>query len=107
MLHDRLTDPIDAGIVTDGLVEWVNQDNFKPLVPGILGDPIGIQYSQASQLAACSLLCNTAQIPRALVLVDTLVARLTINDSLGNTCLTIASLDPDTVVHVPLLCLVS
>merc|ERR1740139_1503477 len=45
MLHHRPTDPIDAGIVADGLVEWVNHDNFEPLVPSIFRDPIGIQHT--------------------------------------------------------------
>merc|ERR1719384_1038614 len=44
MLHDWLTDPIDTGIIANGLVEWIDHDDLKPLMPSILCDPIGIQY---------------------------------------------------------------
>merc|ERR1740121_1250022 len=103
VFHHRLADPIDAGVVTNSLVEGIDQNNLEPLVPCVLSHPIRVQDTEASQLAACSLLRDTAQVTLALVLVDTLVARLAIHDSLRCTNFSITSLDADSVDDIPLL----
>lgn len=36
VLVDWVADPVDAGILADGGVEGVNQDDLEPLVNGIL-----------------------------------------------------------------------
>merc|ERR1719198_1193889 len=48
VLHGGVADPVDAGVVTDALVEWVHHHNLKPLVHGILSNPVGVQDTQAT-----------------------------------------------------------
>lgn len=40
VLVHRITDPVGLGVVTDALVEWVNQDDLKKLVGGVLAHPV-------------------------------------------------------------------
>jgi len=58
VLMSCLGDPVNSGIVSDGGVSWVNHNDLEPLVDGILSDPVGVQNSKRSALAAGSLLSN-------------------------------------------------
>lgn len=40
MLVNRVDDPVDARITTDGLVGWVHHDDLEILVGGVLVDPV-------------------------------------------------------------------
>jgi hypothetical protein len=42
VLVDRLDDPVDAGITTDGLVLRVDEDDFEILVGAVLVDPVRV-----------------------------------------------------------------
>merc|ERR1719375_3093275 len=43
MLHGVAADPVDPGVVTDGLVERVHHYHFVPLVHCVRSNPVGIQ----------------------------------------------------------------
>lgn len=42
VLVDWVTDPVVLSISSDGLVRWINQDDFKVLVGGVLVNPVGV-----------------------------------------------------------------
>lgn len=42
-LVDSLSDPVDAGIAADSLVEGVNADDLVVLVDAVLVDPVALQ----------------------------------------------------------------
>lgn len=50
--------------------------------PTYLIDPVRVEDTQATALAAHTLLCNVAQVAVALELRDTLVDRLAVHDTL-------------------------
>lgn len=99
MLLCRLGNPVDLGISSDSLVEWVYQDDFVVLVGGVLVDPVRVQNPQSAQLPSCPLLSYGAEVPLELQLVDTLVARLTVYDTLAVGSLAAATTDSHTVYN--------
>merc|ERR1719265_2397358 len=107
MLHHRLADPIDAGIIADDLVGWINHDNLIPLVDSIGGHPVGVQDSQRAALAANTLLSNTFLRAPGLDLVDTMALWLSVDNTLGDSLLSATALDSNTIDQVALLCLVA
>jgi len=56
VLEDRLSDPVDARIISDGSVERIHQDDFIVFVARILIDPIRIQYTQIAAALADTFL---------------------------------------------------
>ena len=107
MLVSRVTDPVDARVVTDGSVEGVDEDDFKPLVSRVLSNPVGVEDTKGTTATADSGLSEGLEVSLRLLLVDTSVLGLTVVDTLGEKLLTITSLDLNTVDHVALLVLVA
>lgn len=72
-LVNGLDDPIDTRIVANGLVLWIDEDDFKILVGRVLVDPVRVQHPQIGAAATNSLFGGGTE--RALVfeLVDSLV----------------------------------
>lgn len=52
---DRVDDPVDARVTTDGFVLRVHQDDLVVLVRRILVDPVGIEDAQVGAAAADAL----------------------------------------------------
>mmetsp|Transcript_34287 Transcript_34287/g.87877 ORF Transcript_34287/g.87877 Transcript_34287/m.87877 type:complete len:243 (-) Transcript_34287:10-738(-) len=107
VLHHRLADPVDARVITDGLVERVHHHHLVPLVHGVLSHPVGVQHAQAAALAANALLGNVAQVAHGLPLLHALVARLAVDDALGHALLAVTALHADAVDQEALLGLVA
>lgn len=107
VLVDRVDDPVDARIVSDGDVLGVHQDNLEVLVGGILVHPVRVQHSQVAGNTASALLSNTAQVADELQLVDTLVLGLTIDNTLVVGSLAATSANSHSVDNIALLGLVS
>merc|ERR1719159_965211 len=107
VLHRVLADPVDPGIVADGLVEGVHGDHLVPAVHSILRDPVGVQHPEAAALAPDPLLRDAAEVPRRLDLVDAAVLGLPVDDALGHALLAAATLHADAVDDVALLRLVA
>ncbi len=84
MLVHSIADPVDTGIVTDGLVSGVNKDDLKVLVHSVLVNPVGVEDTESSALAANALLSKVAKVAGRLQLGDTSVNRLTIVNTLQN-----------------------
>ncbi len=43
---NRVDDPVDAGITSDGLVLGVDQNDLKVLVGGLLVDPVRVEEAE-------------------------------------------------------------
>jgi hypothetical protein len=69
-------DPVDASITTDGLVLWVDEDDFVVLVGRVLVDPVGVENSQVGATTTNTLLSSGLEGSLVLELIDTLVGRL-------------------------------
>lgn len=107
VLLGGVDDPVDSGVVSDGGVSGVDHDDLEPLVHRILANPIRVEDSQSTALAADSLLSDGAQVSDKLLLSDTGVLGLSVVDTLGDSLLSVTSLHADSVHDVALLSLVS
>lgn len=76
VLMDRLDDPVDARVASDGLVLRVHQDALKVLVRAVLVDPVGVEDAEVGASSAAALLGCRFQRSLVLQLVDTLVRGL-------------------------------
>ena len=72
----RGNDPVDAGIATDGLVLWVDEDDLEVLVGRVLVDPVGVKDAQVGATAADTLLSSRLEGALVLELVNSLVGGL-------------------------------
>jgi hypothetical protein len=97
VFHDRFADPVDARIVSDNYVGWVNKDDFVIFVGGILVDPVRVQDTQVGSNAPNALFSNAAKISCELKLVNSLVSWFTMDDTLSNRTLTTTSANSNTV----------
>lgn len=82
VLVHRVADPVNTGVVADGLVGGVHKDNLKVLVHSILVHPVRIEHTQTAALATDTLLGNVAQVAGRLQLSNTLVNGLTVDNTL-------------------------
>ena len=96
-------DPVDSGVSSDGLVEWVHKNDFVKLERTVLTDPVRVQHSQVLASSADSVLSKGSVGPAWFQLVDTLVHGLTVNNTLAHWSLSATSSDSDSVDHVALL----
>ena len=107
VLVDRVDDPVDARIVADLLVVWVNHDHFVVLHGGVLVDPIGVQNTQVAVPASCFLFGNGLKVTLELELVDTLMLGLTEHHTTVVLALASSATDSGTDNNEALLGLVS
>ncbi len=76
MLVDWVDDPVDAWVLADGLVLWVDEDDFVVLVGAVLVDPVAVEDAEIGAAASDTLLSGGLEGALVLELVDTLVGRL-------------------------------
>ena len=76
VLVDGVDDPVDAGVLADGLVLGVNEDDLVVLVGGVLVDPVRVQDAQVGATATDTLLSSGLEGTLVLELVHTLVGGL-------------------------------
>jgi len=76
VLVDWGDDPVDTSITTDGLVLWVDEDDFIVLVGRVLVNPVGVKNSQVGASSTDTLLSGGLEGSLVLELVDTLVGWL-------------------------------
>ena len=79
MLVHWVDDPVDAWVAADGLVLWVDEDDFVVLVGAVLVDPVAIENAEIGATATNTLLSGGLQRALVLELVHTLVDRLAYN----------------------------
>mmetsp|Transcript_26715 Transcript_26715/g.44807 ORF Transcript_26715/g.44807 Transcript_26715/m.44807 type:complete len:227 (+) Transcript_26715:427-1107(+) len=107
VLVHRVHDPVDASIRADRLVLHVNHDHLVVLVGGIVVHPVRVQHAQVAATASHTLLSHALEVAGELELGDTLVAGLTVHDTLADGPLAATTADAHAVHDVPLLGLVS
>jgi len=73
VLVHGLDDPVDAGVLADGLVLGVDEDDLEVLVGRVLVDPVGVEDAEVGAAAADALFGDGAERALELELVDTLV----------------------------------
>ena len=100
-------DPVDSGISSDGLVEGVHKHYLEEFIGSVLADPVRVQYSQILCSSTDSVLSDGSVGPAWLKLGDTLVHRLTVDDSLGDGLLSSSSPYSDSVDDISLLSFVA
>lgn len=76
VLVDWIDDPVDAGILADGLVLWVDKDNLVVLVGRVLVDPVRVEDAQVGASLADTLLGSRTKRALVLELVYSLVGWL-------------------------------
>jgi len=76
VLVDGVDDPVDAGVLADGLVLGVDEDDLVILVGRVLVDPVRVEDAQIGAAAADTLLGRGLEGALVLELVDTLVGGL-------------------------------
>lgn len=100
-------DPVDSGISSDGLVEWVNKDNLIELVGSILTNPIGVENSEILCSSSNSVFSKGSVGSCWLQLCDTLVDWLSVDNPLGHWSLSASTSDSYSVDDIALLSLIS
>ena len=73
VLVNRVDDPVDASITTNGLVLRIDQDDLVVFVGRVLVDPVRVQDSQVRTTTAYTLLGSRFERSLVFKLVDTLV----------------------------------
>lgn len=56
VLVDWVAQPVGLGVVADGVVGWVNKEDFEEFVCGVLGHPVRVQHSEGLAATAHSFL---------------------------------------------------
>jgi len=79
VLVHRVYDPVDARIVADLNVGWINEDHFVILHGGILVDPVRVEHAQVAEFTSHLLFRHRLQVALEFDLVDTLVLGLTVD----------------------------
>ena len=97
------TDPVDSWVNLDGLVVWINADDLEEFVSGILSYPVGVEDSQVGALSTNLLFSNRSVGSSFLLLSNTLVDWLSVDDTLMDGLLSSSSSDSDSVKNISLL----
>jgi len=107
VLVHRVANPVDARIFTNGGVLRINQNHLVVFVCLILVHPVRVKNAKVAALAANALLSDSAQVTSSLLLVDTLVLGLTIDNALGVGALATTTAHTNAEDNIALLSLVS
>mmetsp|Transcript_8537 Transcript_8537/g.31266 ORF Transcript_8537/g.31266 Transcript_8537/m.31266 type:complete len:95 (-) Transcript_8537:455-739(-) len=74
--------PVDAGITSNDFVHWIDHDYFIVLIHRILVQPIGIEHTKSTTTPSSAFFRNGSQVASELELLDSLMNRLAIANSL-------------------------
>jgi len=94
VLVDALGDPLRLGVVADGVVVGVDEDDLEVLVGGVLTNPVRVQDSERATMSTDTLFGDGLESSGELD-EDTHVGGLTHGGSLGNWLLSSTSADLD------------
>lgn len=107
VLVNCLDDPVDARITADGFVLWVDEDDLKVLVGGVLVDPVGVEDAEIGAATTDTFLGGGTERALILELVDTLVGGLAVGCTLWRRSLAATTTDSDAVDDIALLGLIT
>jgi len=106
-LVDGVADPVDPGVVADGVVADVDDNDFVELEGGVLTDPVRIEDAKTLHLPADLFFGQRAEALGVLEADDTNGLGLAIDAALLDAALPVTSANPDAVDGVALLSLVA
>lgn len=86
-------DPVDARISSDRSMAWIDCDDFKVFVSSIFSNPVGVEYPHVRCSASDTFFGKGLEASCRFHLVDTLVDRFTVHNSLGVFLLTSSTAD--------------
>jgi len=107
VLVNRVDDPVDPSITTDGLVLGVNENDFEVLVGRVLVDPVRVEDAEICAATTDSFFGGGAEGSLVLELVHTLVGGFAVSSTLWHGLLATTSSDTDSVDDIALFGLVS
>lgn len=107
MFVHGVANPVDSGVISDGIVLGVNADDLEELVGSVFRDPEGVEDSQGRHSLTDSFFSNRSEGSLALELGNTLTGRLSVDDTLGHGSFSSSSSDLNSVDHVSLFGLVT
>jgi len=107
VLVDWLDDPVDTGITTDGLVLWVDENDFVVFVGRVLIDPVRVENTQVCTSSSDTLFSSRTKRSLVFQLVYSLIGGFTKGSTLWNRPLASSTTNTDTVDDVSLFGLVS
>lgn len=107
VLHDRLADPVDGRVATDGGVAGVDHDDLEELEGAILSDGVGVEDAEVHAVAGSALLSEGTEGAGAGHAEDPLATGLAPDDATVSGPSAATTADADTVDDVPLLGLVA
>ena len=94
---DWLGDPVKSWVVSNGVVVWVNEDDFVEFVSGVLGNPVRVEDSQSTESSSDSFFGDRAVVSLVLELGNSLTGWLTVNNTLGDWFLSATSSNSDSL----------
>lgn len=100
-------DPVDSSVSCDSLVVGVNKDDFVEFEGSVLTSPVGVENSEVAALPANSFFGDASVRSLRLELVNSLVNRLSVNNTLADRSLSATSSYSDPVEDKSLLSLVA
>jgi hypothetical protein len=107
VLVNRVGNPVVSGIVSDGSMAGVDENDLEVLIGSVLVDPVTVQHTQVAGTSTDALLGCRTQRALVLELVDTLVSGLTVSSTLRHRSLAVAASHTDSENDKALLGLVS
>jgi len=84
VLVDGVDDPVDTGVLPDGLVGGVDQDDLVVFVGRVLVDPVGVQDTEVTTDAANTGLGDGLVVAGVLELVNTVASGLAVGLTLDD-----------------------
>lgn len=99
-LVDGVHNPVDAGIAANSLVRWVDHNDLKVLVGGVLSDPVRVEDAEVAACAACAHLSEGLARLLPLELVDTMALGLAVRLTLGDGALAATAAHTHAVDHI-------
>jgi len=103
VFHCWSGDPVDSGVLPDGSVGWVHQNDLKKFEGGVLIDPVGIQNSKIGCTPSNSFFSNGFQVSFGFELVNTLAFWLSVHNSFTDGSLSSSSSHSHPENHISLL----
>jgi hypothetical protein len=104
---DGVTDPVDSGVVSNGIVLGVNTDDFEIFMSSVFSDPIRVQNSHGGHGFTDSLFSSGSQRSLEFETSDSLTGGFTVNDTLGNGSLSSSSSDFNSIDDISLFSFIS
>jgi len=106
-LVNRVADPVHARVTTNGLVGWIDKDDFEVFVNAILVDPVRVEDTEIATSSGNTLLSGRSEGALEFEVVDTLTDGFTKGGTLFDWFLSVTTTDTDAVDDKALLGLVT